>query len=86
MQEVKDLAEDGENIKLYEIWNKKDGSFNTTNIIHDQDMFTGDIEIEGGNQTEYDSTHTDSEYARIDKEGKPGYFTDQEEYYETALD
>lgn len=86
MQEVKNLAEDGENIKLYAIWKKKDGSFNTTNIIHDQDMFTGDIEIEGGNQTEYDSTHTDSEYARIDKEGKPGYFTDQEEYYETALD
>lgn len=86
MQEVEDLAEDGGTVKLYAIWKKKDGSFNTTNIIHDQDMFTGDIEIEGGNQTEYDSTHTDSEYARIDKEGKPGYFTDQEEYYETALD
>ena len=30
----------------------------------------------GGNGTKYDADHTDHTYARIDKEGTPGYFTD----------
>lgn len=74
-QEIKDLTDAGKTVKLYAIWKKSDGSFNTINIIHDEDMFTGDIEIEGGNGTGYDSGHTDSGYARIDQENIPGYFT-----------
>lgn len=73
--EVTDLADVGKTKKLYAVWRKNDGSFNGTNIIHDEDMFTGDIEIEGGNGTGYDNGHTDSEYARIDKDHTPGYFT-----------
>ena len=29
-----------------------------------------------GNGTTYDSSHTDAAYARIYREGEPGYFTD----------
>lgn len=74
-QDVTDLTDAGKTVKFYAVWKKSDGSFNTDNIIHDEDMFTGDIEIEGGNGTGYDSGHTDSGYARIDKENTPGYFT-----------
>ena len=74
-QKVTDLAASGKTKKLYAVWKKTDGSFNTTNIIHDENMFTGDINIEGEAGTGYDTGHTDSEYARIDKSDKPGYFT-----------
>ena len=74
-QKIKDLAEAGKTKKLYAIWKKSDGSFNTINIIHDEDMFAGDIEIEGENGTQYDNGHIDSEYARIDRDTTPGYFT-----------
>lgn len=60
---------------LYAQWSRKNGNFNLNNVIHDQEMFTGDTKLKGGNGTGYDDAHTDSEYARIDKEGKPGYFT-----------
>lgn len=75
--EVSDLADVGKTVKLYAIWKKDDGSINKTNIIHDEGMFTGDIEIEGQNGTGYSNAHTDSEYANIDKANEPGYFTDR---------
>ena len=74
---VSDLTDAGKTIKLYAIWKKNDGSINKTNIIHDEGMFTGDIEIEGQNGTGYSHAHTDSEYANIDKTDAPGYFTDR---------
>lgn len=74
---VSDLTDVGKTIKLYAIWKKNDGSINKTNIIHDEGMFTGDIEIEGQNGTGYSHAHTDSEYANIDKTDAPGYFTDR---------
>lgn len=74
-QKVTDLTDAGNTVKLYAVWRKSDGSFNTSNIIHDEDMFTGDINIQGGNGTGYDSGHTDSGYARIDQGDTPGYFT-----------
>ena len=40
------------------------------------DMFIGCEALEGGNGTVYDTSHTDGVYARIDKSGRPGYFTD----------
>lgn len=39
------------------------------------DTFNGCINIVGGNGTVYDPNHVDYTYARIDKEGEPGYFT-----------
>jgi surface protein len=38
-------------------------------------MFTGNSELTGGKGTTYNSSYTDSTYARIDEEGNPGYFT-----------
>lgn len=76
-QTVLDLVDVGKTIKLYAVWKKNDGSINRTNIIHDEGMFLGDIELEGQNGTGYSNAHTDSEYANIDKANDPGYFTDR---------
>ncbi|MBQ6395168.1 MAG: BspA family leucine-rich repeat surface protein [Atopobiaceae bacterium] len=38
-------------------------------------MFEEDVSLVGGNGTEYDSSHTDGDYARIDGPDTPGYFT-----------
>ena len=40
-------------------------------------MFYNCTNLVGGNGTIYDEAHTDSEYARIDLPGQPGYFTDK---------
>ena len=40
-----------------------------------EDMFFGCQALIGGNNTPYDSSHTDKEYARVDVTGTPGYFT-----------
>lgn len=76
-QTVLNLVDAGKTIKLYAVWKKNDGSINRTNIIHDEGMFIGDIELEGQNGTGYSNAHTDSEYANIDKAIDPGYFTDR---------
>ncbi len=41
----------------------------------DGNMFTNCQALVGAKGTKYDDNHTDREYARIDREGKPGYFT-----------
>ena len=38
-------------------------------------MFSGCENLVGGNNTGYEDDYTDAEYARIDKDGQPGYFT-----------
>ena len=38
-------------------------------------MFNGCTSLVGGNGTAYNSSHTNGEYARIDRVGNPGYFT-----------
>ena len=38
-------------------------------------VFSGCNSLVGGNGTVYDASHTDAEYARIDKPGQPGYLT-----------
>ena len=42
--------------------------------IKSKDAFDECGSIVGGGNTSYDKNHTDGEYARIGKEGKPGYF------------
>ena len=44
-------------------------------VIDGEEMFCGCTSLVGGNGTIYDEAHTDFEYARIDKEGQPGYLT-----------
>ena len=39
-------------------------------------MFANCIRLRGQNGTIYDGEHIDKEYARIDKEGIPGYLSD----------
>lgn len=72
---ISDLTGDNLTKSLYAVWKKSDGNFGTNHIIHDEGMFAGDINIEGENQTGYDNSHTDSEYARIDTKDAPGYFS-----------
>lgn len=74
-QAVKDLCEPGDTCHLYALWKKTDGSFETQNIIHDENMFLGDINIVGGNGTEYSQSNIDSKAAKIDTTDDPGYFT-----------
>ena len=52
-------------------------SFVTTGLgeLQYTEMFYGCIKLEGGNETAWDSEHVTAEYARIDAEGTPGYFT-----------
>lgn len=38
-------------------------------------MFTSATKLVGGNGTKFNSSYEDATYARIDKEGEPGYFT-----------
>lgn len=76
-QAVKDLCEPGETCHLYAIWKKSDGSFETQNIIHDDKMFLGDINLTGQNGTGYSNANIDSKSAHIDTEDDPGYFTDR---------
>ena len=47
----------------------------TKNVTDYYDMFTGATELVGGNGTKFNSICIDATYARIDKEGEPGYLT-----------
>ena len=66
-QAVKDLCEPGETCHLFE----------TKNIIHDDKMFLGDVNLTGQNGTGYSNANIDSKSAHIDKQDDPGYFTDR---------
>ena len=47
----------------------------TKNVTDSSSMFYGATKLVGGNGTVYNSSNVDATYARIDKEGEPGYFT-----------
>ena len=48
----------------------------STNKVTEGDYMFGECtSIVGGNGTKFDENHTDPSYARVDKEGQPGYFT-----------
>jgi hypothetical protein len=49
-------------------WTKMAGLISTQ-------MFTDCTSLVGGNGTTYSSAHINAEYARIDRTGTPGYFT-----------
>ena len=51
------------------------GDWNKSSLMNGDDMFTDCADIVGGNGTTYNSSHTDATYARIDRGGTPGYFT-----------
>jgi bacterial surface protein 26-residue repeat len=43
--------------------------------LNSSQMFIACTSLVGGNGTHYNSSHTDATYARIDRAGTPGYFT-----------
>ena len=47
----------------------------TKNVTDSDEMFTRATKLVGGNGTKFNSSYIDATYARIDKEGEPGYFT-----------
>lgn len=48
----------------------------TKNVTDSDNMFTGATKLVGGNGTKFNSSYIDATYARIDKEGEPGYLTE----------
>ena len=46
-----------------------------SHLLSSNNMFYGCASLVGGNGTTYNSSHTNGEYARIDRVGTPGYFT-----------
>ena len=57
--------------------------WNTDLVEDDKNMFDNCASLVGGNGTAYDRNHIGKDYARIDREGTPGYFT---QLYSIALD
>ena len=58
-------------------YNETTGKGWTTKNVTDSDkMFISATKLVGGNGTVYNSSNVDATYARIDKEGEPGYLTD----------
>ena len=53
-------------------------NFVTNQVEDSTNMFGRCSKLIGGNGTTYNSSHTNKEYARIDKEETPGYFTSKE--------
>ena len=51
------------------------GDWDKTSLSESTDMFKSCTSLVGGNGTTYNSSHTDATYARIDRGGTPGYFT-----------
>jgi len=51
-------------------------AWSTNSVTNSNGMFSFCRSLVGGNGTQYDETQIDASYARIDKEGTPGYFTD----------
>ena len=56
--------------------------WNLANVISDEAMFLGCDLLVGGNGTTYNADHINAEYARIDKPGRPGYFTPKDQKME----
>lgn len=53
-----------------------DKGWTTKNVTDSRDMFYAATKLVGGNGTVYNLSNRDATYARIDKEGEPGYFTE----------
>ena len=54
-----------------------EAKWSTASVIQSPAMFYKCTSLVGGNGTEFDANHTNAEYARIDKPGQPGYFTEK---------
>lgn len=63
-------------VDLYAVWKKNDVAFSITNMIHDEGLFLGTIQLKGGEGTVYSDKETGIDRAWIDgASGENGYFT-----------
>ncbi|MBR0049256.1 MAG: BspA family leucine-rich repeat surface protein [Prevotella sp.] len=53
-------------------------NWSTAKVTSGKNVFYGCTSLIGGNGTKYDASHVGVEYACIDKEGQPGYFTEKQ--------
>lgn len=67
----------GDNPRLVTIYANEKVKFPTT--CNSENMFRGCTSLVGGNGTTFNSSITNRTYARIDKPGTPGYFTEKTE-------
>ena len=49
--------------------------WSTANVSYSDNMFSKCVNLKGGNGTSYSSSHVNGTYARIDRNGQPGYLT-----------
>ena len=49
--------------------------WSTASVTNSTNMFYGCNNLQGSKGTKYDDVHNDAEYARVDKEGQPGYLS-----------
>ena len=66
-----------ETIYVSEYDEATDTGWTTKSVSNSANMFQNCTSLVGGNGTKFDSSHTDKEYARIDKYGEPGYLTNK---------
>ena len=62
---------------LKRIYSKNDWNTQYSGTTSTAYMFNDCTSLIGGNSTAFDSNHIDKEYARIDRAGTPGYFTNK---------
>ena len=62
---------------LKRIYSKNDWNTQYSGTASTAYMFNDCTSLVGGNSTAFDSDHIDKEYARIDRAGTPGYFTNK---------
>ena len=62
---------------LKRIYSKNDWNTQYSGTASTANMFNDCTSLVGGNSTAYDAEHIDKEYARIDRAGTPGYFTNK---------
>ena len=60
--------------------------WNTANVTTSEAMFGYCTSLIGGNGTTYSEDHITAEYARLDKPGRPGYFTPKDQKMDTIED
>lgn len=71
---VTDFSSMFENVTFTTIYATK--HFEVSGTAASNNMFNNATNLKGGNGTSYTGSHRDGSYARIDKDGTPGYFTE----------
>lgn len=74
-----------ETIYVSDKWNLKEDVVSDNMFGTDNDHNTPPTLLVGGNGTKWSKDHINGDYARIDKEGQKGYFTDIKDKFKSSL-